>query len=388
MAVNTCSNLGTGAQVFKSIVGTDAQFRSITASSGITVTQNANDNSVAVDQTFAFTWTKVQNFGTPSSSYTARFDPTYGDFLINRSDSLAVDPTNTEVNGFAANITRSSGTDFVVPLHGHAVSDLTHSGTVNCAWGIATEANNAATKTATGGGLCGGEFSVINQIYNSTGFRHTGVWIPFKNRPDTLTSPTNGTPTSGNAYNKNTVAICIDTGGGRSPSPTFNVECGWNTGIFFRGPALDSAAGVKAIGIDMTALDATAPEGGKYTARLSSAIAVPGDLPVTLSTNLKDAQLVFVSATGNIETQNNGSQRFGVNQTSGIMYAWDGTNGTANDWFLDMVGTTSTTAFFNFRSSSRIAATATAGTGTAVAPAGYLKIKIDGTAYKLAYYLN
>lgn len=386
MTVNTCSNLGTGAQVFSTIVGTDAEFRSITAGAGVTVVQNTNDINVAVNQAFAFTFTGTINFGTPSTSYTARVSPTYGSFVINRNDTLAIDPIVFGVTGFASLIERDSGTDLVVPLVGHATSGGTHAPSLGACWGVVTEATNLSSKTATAGELFGAEFAVINEISTSTAGRHAGVLIPFKNRLDTQSTPVNGSPTGGNSYNKNSSAVYIDCGGGRGS--VTSIQCGWNKGIYFNQQALDSAGTTKAIGIDMTALDNTAPEGGKFSARVSSAIAIPSDLPISLSTNLTAAQVKFIGATGNIEFQNNGSQRFAVNQSNGTLYAWDGGGGGANTYFLDMLGTASPNAFFNFRSSSRIAATATAGAATAVAPAGYLKILIDGVAYKLAYYLN
>jgi hypothetical protein len=202
----------------------------------------------------------------------------------------------------------------------------------------------------------------------------------------------NGVPTEGNAYNRHTCAVYIDTGGGRVGSSSDAnagnpaIECGWQTGILFDRKSLDTANGAKAIGIDMTALDNPAPEGGTFSDRVDSAIALPSGLPITLSTNRKDAQIVFDRITGHLEFRNNGSQRFAANLTNGIIHSWDGVNGDANEWFMDLVGTAVPSALFNIRGSERLAADATAGAGEAVAPAGFLRILIDGVPYKLAYY--
>jgi hypothetical protein len=318
MPIDTISNLGTGADVFAQLVSNDAQFRSIVAAAGVTVAQNIDDIDIAVDQAFAFNWTATQNFGTPSADYSARFDPTYGDFYIDRSNNLSHNPTSFEINGFAADITQSDAvTTSLVPLHGHAVCDQSFDGN---AWGIATEANNAPTKSAGGTQLFGGELSVINQIYTSTAARHCGLLVVFKNRSDFTSVATNGVPTSGNAYNKATYGVYIDTGAGRTGSATESnagnpaIECGWQTGIYFDRKSLDTANGAQAVGIDMTALDNPAPEGGKFIARVKSALAVPNDLPITLATNFTDAQIAFNGETGNVEFRNNGSQRFAANQ--------------------------------------------------------------------------
>jgi len=54
------ANVGTGAEIFKGLSGTDMQFRSIVAGSGVTLTQNTNDITITVDQDI----TGAENLGT------------------------------------------------------------------------------------------------------------------------------------------------------------------------------------------------------------------------------------------------------------------------------------------------------------------------------------
>src|SRR5262245_54560331 len=141
MPVNNISNLGTGAQTFAQLVANDAQFRSIAAGAGVSVTQNTDVLGVAVDQAFPFTWPGPQHFGVPSAAYSARFNPAHGDFYIDRRNNLSPNPTSGEINGFAADITQSNGvSNSLVPLHGHAVCAAGFQGN---AFGIATEAITA-----------------------------------------------------------------------------------------------------------------------------------------------------------------------------------------------------------------------------------------------------
>lgn len=62
MAVNSASNVGTGRQVFKQLSGTNLEFRTLTQGNGVTLTQNANDISTQVDQSYSFTLTGQNKF--------------------------------------------------------------------------------------------------------------------------------------------------------------------------------------------------------------------------------------------------------------------------------------------------------------------------------------
>lgn len=391
MAINTISNIGTGSQWFKQLVGTDAQFRTIVPGTGISASQGTDSINVSVNQASALTWTGVQNFGTPSGSYTARFNPAYGDFYINRSNNLPYNPSTFEYNAFGADITYSSGSFALVPFRAHATAD---GGFASNAWGIATEATNAFTiNDHSTTQLFGAEVAVINRTRRSDALRHAGLLTVFKNRGDDQNVPLGSLPTGGEAFNKKSRAVYIDSGGrvGKIGSPdTGNsaIECGWQTGIYFDAKSLDSAGSDgKAVGIDLTQLSAAAPEGGTFADRVKSGLALATGMPVTLSTDFISSQIRFVSATGNTEFAYNGDQRFGVNMNNGCVYM-SAAGETANRWFIDFIGLASPNALFNCKSGSRIATSATAGAATQVAPAGYLKINIDNAAYKLAFYLN
>lgn len=72
---NTASNVGTGADVFKQKSGVDLQFRTITAGTGITVTENTNEVEVKVKAYNDFDTASIQTTNaTPTTIYT--FTPT------------------------------------------------------------------------------------------------------------------------------------------------------------------------------------------------------------------------------------------------------------------------------------------------------------------------
>ncbi len=390
MAVNSISNVGTGTPWVKTPIGADVQIKSVLGGTGITVSLGTDTNTIGVNQATSFTWTGVHNFGTPSASYVARFDPAYGDFYIFRSNNLPYNPQTFEYNAFAADITYSSGDRSLAPFRSHAMTD---GGFAQNAWGVVTEAENKTSKQANSPTqLFGAELAVINRITTSSAPRHAGVLAVFKNRSDDQDTPAAGIPAAGNAYNKKTRAIYIDSVGriGKIGDPNAGnpaIECGWQTGIYFDSKSLDSAGSDgKAVGIDLTPL-AAGFQSGTYADRVKSGLALPTGMPITLSTDYVSAQLRLNATTGNIEFTNTGNQRLGVNKDNGCVYI-SASGEPANSWFIDVIGAANPTSLLNFKSSSRIASSATAGAATHVAPAGYIKIKIDGAAYKLAYYLN
>lgn len=319
-------------------------------------------------------WLAANSYGVQNSALTFRVDPAYGDGYISRNALLPANPISGEANGWAADITQSSGALSIVPLHGHAVSAGVHSGN---AFGIATEAYVFADKNGAGlpSKAIGGEFDSIVMISNSTAVQHPGVWAVFKNRLDVQSTPANGAPSGGNAYNKNTAALVVDS---LARGSNTAIECGWNTGLRFNAAGLDSAAGVKATGIDLTPLDASAPEGGKYYGRLISGLALPDNLFMTLSTNKLTAQMRY-SDVGTIEFSNNGSQRVMFGLGNSTLFQWNGTIGSPYDWYIDTAG-----------NGPAVMRVASAGRTTApVDPstiANWLTVIVDSTTYHWPLY--
>lgn len=321
-------------------------------------------------------WTAQNSYGVQNSALTFRLSPTYGDGYISRTATLAANPLSGEANGWAADVQQFTGSLSIVPLHGHALSSGTHSGN---AFGIATEAYITPDKN--GAGLAskaiGAEFDSIVMISNSTAFQHPGVWSVFKNRLDVQASPVNGVPAGGNAYNKNTAALVVDA---LARGSITSIECGWNTGLRFNAAGLDSAAGVKATGIDLTPLDAAAPEGGKYYNRVISGLALPDNMYLTMSTNKLTAQMRF-NDVGTMEFNNNGSNRFAIGLGNGTLFSWDGVTGSPYTYYLDTAG--NAPAIMNVQSGN---AARTAAPVDGVTVRVWLAIKIDGTTFRFPGY--
>jgi hypothetical protein len=331
-----------------------------------------------------YAWT-----GTHTWTGNLRYDKNYKVLTNIRTDNGSLSPLTGEHNSFAGFVTRTAGSaaDSIVPFVAHGVSDGTHSGNV---WGIATEAYNAATKNGGyGTQLFGGEFSILNLCKTSTAPRHAGLLVVFKNRMDVQDTPVNGVPSAGQAYNKNTSAVYIDTGAGRVGSASnpytgnASIECGWNKGIYFSPYSLDTAAGVKATAIDLTALDAGAPEGGLFSARVDSGLALPDGMPITLSTNKQGSKIYYDKTTLATVFGYYTAKRFGVQSAGsypGTIYQYNGTDGAFGDWYIDTAG--SQDSIMCVASGSR-----TQAPSNTSSIANWLNIRVDGIRYALPLYL-
>lgn len=154
--------------------------------------------------------------------------------------------------GFAANIRRTGGGRKVVPaqLNGYGMDD-----TGATVWGVATEAwsGDPTTLPPAPSVLVGAEFAVISQAHDNNR-RICGVDVVFKNRSDGAGDVLFG-GIGDNGFNRNSTALQISTGfnAGRPASGAFT---GWRTGIYFTSNALDESVDGKAIGIDISLVNA------------------------------------------------------------------------------------------------------------------------------------
>lgn len=221
-------------------------------------------------------------------------------------------PISHENNGWAADVTVTSGPGSIVAGHFHAYSENVHYG--GC-WGLAIE--STLTNNKNGPGIvdtqCFGIESSCNIFHSqSKALRHAGALIVFKNRLDVeitpksvagVPMPPNSTLPIGSSYNKNTSAIYIDAGGGRNRGYQSHlnniygspyIPCGFQRGIYFSTESLDESANGAhdAVGIDMSALGSKGipiqnggtgpPEGdtsgtgvgARYSQRMKAAIAL------------------------------------------------------------------------------------------------------------------
>jgi hypothetical protein len=385
LTVNNC--LG---DVLNKQLGLNNLTQAVSGVTGHVLTRDLNGNAVwaaaptatgGVSLSLPNNWTAKNTWGTQTASNFFRIDPAVGNLYI-RKENMPPDPYCGENLGIGADITQSSGSGLLVGMHMHAESGGSHGG--NC-WGFATEAWNMPGKS--GGSytqLFGGEVSIIQTDKNNYASRHGGMLVVFKNRLDTQTSPVAGA----GVYNRNASAVYIDTGGSRNvgsngtdnSATAKSIECGWNKGIYFSAYSLDSAGGVKAIGIDFSDLDGYDPcISARYVNRLSCAMALPSDLGISFmassnSVNINTAMLKADTNTGILGVYGNGSLKTGTQVSNGLFYQ----GGTS--YYLDLHGQTD--HVFRCYSGYR-----TQGPSVAVpGAANWLNVKVDNTRYAIALY--
>lgn len=300
----------------------------------------------------------------------------------------AVDPLAQEVIGWGVDITQKNVNGHIVCGHFHGVSTGRHVGHV---WGFATEAYNGTGKI---GGqetqLYGGEVSIINMIPNSIAARHAGLLVVFKNRLDNqnynVFKPLGTTMNAGESFNRNTSALYLDAGAGRTGSSSdliagnINIPCGWQRGVYFSPTSLDESfpnAG-DAVGIDMSQFEGYAPENvnRRLYQRMKAAIALPPNTPITWDGAGFAVKTQFNNGNGNFEFKVGNSVNAAINFSNGIYY---GSNGVE---FLSLKGN-GTSALFWMESGGRIDSRPL---GEHVY-AGMIRIIIDGSSYKLPFFL-
>ena len=200
-----------------------------------------------------------------------------------------------EQNGWAADITLTTGNLFAVGSHSHLISMGSHAGVL---FGNSTEVYNSTTKTpGSPTQLFGAVHTVLNLVYHGNAPFHAGVWAIFRNRLVGQTTPVNGAPPPSQSYNKNTAAFRIDSAGRGSNGA---ITCGWEKGIYFAPGSIDrSGPGPNAVAIDMIDLASI------YPGSIQSMIALPSDTYMSFSSDKTSSRLGFQGATGKLRFTEN-----------------------------------------------------------------------------------
>lgn len=191
-------------------------------------------------------------------------DPAKRGFYFYQNYSSARPGAGSSLFGYAANIKRTGGGRKVVPaqLNGYAMDD-----TGATVWGIVTEAwtGDPTTLPLAPAALVGAEFAVLSQAHDNNK-NLVGADLVFKNRSDGAGDVLFGGAGS-NAFNRYSKALQISTGFnvGRPASGAFT---GWHTGIYFSSNSLDESIDGKAIGIDLSRVNAS---------RLMSSLHLPNE---------------------------------------------------------------------------------------------------------------
>lgn len=410
----TVENVGTGSTLVTGPTGS-YQIKSLKVGSTLSIASDATSVTHSVNVGAAFNWTGVHTWQ-PQYYGLAGSAP----MILIRNDAIDFSPGSGDEDGviFADNYVGTTGPTgagknikSAISTRAHVVSQSNHAGN---AWALVTETSNDSGKQgkASPTQLFGAEIAVINYVWDSTGSRHAGLLLPFKNRtdfsdggappngtPPALSNPQSATPPSNQkSYNRNTTAIYIDSAR-RSPVSPYEIQCGWWRGIYFSAGSLDTSngnintggisspgspgvgiVGRGAIGIDMSAFDQVLPTEAKsitpndqegsfthYYHRLDAAIAIPPNTDVIW--NGKDATARTRFQSGNFEFRLGTSVKASISFAAGIMTVID--PGSINSSFIatgstgvafDCASATINTAGLRIPSNSVVRYSGTSGT--------------------------
>jgi len=222
--INTGSNLGGGAQIFESKVGTTLRFRSITSGGApITVTQNANDIAIAISPNPVIPGTASMTIpaGTTGSEPAAvngmiRYDTTLQQF-------------RAVINGVWSTISTTAGT--FLPLSGGSMT-----GNISMTGGSDILLGAGSDITFAGGSLIMTSGSGINMTAGGNITMAPGATVDSRDVSadglvmDSINGAGNGivVKTNSNVFNRRTLTgttdqITITNGDGVSGNPTFAI---------------------------------------------------------------------------------------------------------------------------------------------------------------------
>src|SRR5665213_482289 len=362
MTIDTISNLGTGSQIFASIVGTDAQFRSVLGGAGISTVQNTNDITVSINPTAAINWTGQAKFlgatveaippvtawsGDPPT-YSGKFSRTAPAGGSNPQAALIVDCTTNATSTSFEWTQLNDLENYAAAGENTAIYCKANRHSSGATWAGVFEARNLGT-------------SYTNNLYGLEIDLCSDGMDPNQNQQGIAifyAAQTN--PGSSGPSTKQTNGILI--------FPTF---CGRNhlyNGVHVFGDvdhvfAADLNTGQSAFYATGTYTAAAIDVSG-VTASTAYLFHGKDDIPLALSSTANTAKIRYSSSANEIQFVTGTTTRFGIPMNASTSYVWSFSSGTA------------------------VSFTASAGFATPETMAGYLKVMIDGNPYKLAFYNN
>ena len=362
MALDTVSNLGSGAGVFAQVVGTDAQLRSLIAGSGINVALDTNEITVSVNQGASLSWAGQEKFLGGTTEAIPPVTPWSGDPTSYSAKVSRTAPAGGSVQPFAAFLVDCTTSPTSTSLEWTQLNNLENyaaqgeNTSLYCkanrhssgaTWAGVFEARNVGGDLATS--LYGLEIDLCSDG-NDVNQNQQGIAIFYGAQTNTSGS--------GAATRQTNGLLMFPFVGGRN-SLSNGVHIFGNVDQVFNSEANGLAAFVAHGIYTNAAIDLSTVGAG--TAYLFHG---KDNLSISLSTTAETAKIRYSSSTNEIQLQTGSTAKFSLPMD------------------------TSSTYLFDIQSGNAVDVSATSGGATAVSPAGYLRIRIDGNAYKLAFYLN